>query len=103
MSTLTWLASTAKKKMNARKLPALVAAFFLASSFLISVPIYADVNRVEFNKEISGERKSSNYDNLAGKGEGNEKAGEPTNITSGKGSAGGSVAEGSTEGSTSIP
>ncbi|MBI3999091.1 MAG: hypothetical protein HY351_00605 [Candidatus Omnitrophica bacterium] len=103
MNTLIQPALTKHKRSKIGKAVALCTAIFFAWSLALSAPLYADGDRVEFNKEISGEKQSSNYDRLAGKGEGDEGANEPSNIASGKGSASGSVAEGSVEGSTSIP
>ncbi len=86
------------KKSKFRKALAFCAVIFFAWSF-ISAPIYADGNRVEFNKEKSGEKQSSNYDKLSGKGNEGGK-GDKQNITSGQGSVSGSVAQGSVSGST---
>ncbi len=97
MKTPKQLVLINKEKSKTHKAVALCAAIFCAWSF-VSAPIYADGNRAEFNKEISGERKSDNYDKLSGKN--SAGGGDKQNITSGEGSASGSVAKGSVSGST---
>ncbi len=81
-----------------RKVAALCTATFFVWSLIISAPIYADGNRVEFNKELSREKESKNYDKLANNGA--KGGGEKENITSGSSSANGAVAQGSVSSST---
>ena len=97
MNTLLRLISINRKNSKNRKVFALCTAVFFAWSFVSSL-IYADGNRAEFNRELSGEKQSGNYDKLSGKNNGT--GGETKNVTSGQGSASGSVASGSVSGST---
>ncbi len=86
------------KKTKSLKALSLATALLFASALLSSPLSYADGNRKEFEKGISKETKSANYDKLTGdKG---PAVGATGNLKSGEASVSTSVVEGSKSGST---